>query len=89
MSFDVHTERQKRLINKDIIMLRPIIRAALTALLIPIASSFALAQPSATAAKSSILRGSTHYTIFSSRALVAAVTPSLDVEHAGAAPTSH
>ena len=75
--------------DKDVIMLRPIIRAALTALLIPIASSFALAEPSAPATQSSILPGSTHNTIFSSPALVAAVTPVLDVENAGAAPTSH
>jgi hypothetical protein len=70
-------------------MLRSVVRAALTAVLIPIASTFALAQTPATPAKPATLPGSTHYTIFSSPALVAAVTPFLDVENAGAAPTSH
>ena len=69
-------------------MLRSVVRAALTAVLIPIASTFALAQTPDAPARLAILPGSTHYTIFSSPALVAAVT-SLDVENAGAVPTSH
>jgi pimeloyl-ACP methyl ester carboxylesterase len=40
-------------------------------------------------ARLAILPGFAHYTIFSSPALVAAVTPFLDVENMGAAPTSH
>jgi hypothetical protein len=67
-------------------MLRNVVRAALTAVLIPIASTFALAQ--APPARQAILPGSTHYTIFSSSALTAAVTPFLDVENAQSAPTS-
>ena len=59
-------------------MLRGLIRAALTAILIPIASTFALAQAPAAAAWRAMLSGTTHYTIFPSPARPSAVTAFLE-----------
>jgi hypothetical protein len=56
-------------------MLRVAVRAALTAILIPVASTFALAQTPRARAAGDPAR---HYTIFSSAALASVVTPLLD-----------
>ena len=73
-------------------MLRSIVRAALTAVFIPIASSFVLAQTPGTAAghepQKAMLPATTHYTSIWSPALTAAVTPLLDVENERSAPMS-